>query len=201
MCFRSTCRRITAAATGQWRSHDQRCMTTVGHQCGSTTLTLCLHARAGMHAQLVCANDHLSALSMCRLAQLKRKWPFDPRPDRMASAVKHARRGAGTQDELLRSGAAESDGDKAEANPVLPDLAQGAAHAAVSAPPPAPAAAAAAVDERDATSAGAVQRPHKRIRRTPTGVCRVWSHAYSSCHAEQWLADAPAMQQQHASVL
>jgi hypothetical protein len=159
-------------------------------------LTLCLHARAGMHAQLVCAYDHLSALFMCRLAQLKRKWPFDPRPDHMASAAKHARRGAGTQDELLRSGAAVSDGAKAEANPVLADLAPEAAPTAVPATPPAPAAApaaqlplsaptAAAVDGRDADSTDAVQRPQKRVRRTPTGVCRDWRHPRPSNAMQQ----------------
>lgn len=36
--LRSSCRHITAAATGQWRSHDQRCVMTVGHQCSITTL-------------------------------------------------------------------------------------------------------------------------------------------------------------------
>ena len=159
-------------------------------------LTLCLHARAGVHAQLVCATDHLSALSTCRLAQLKRKWPFHPRPDHMASAVKHARRGAGTQDELLRSGAAVSDGAKAEANPVLADLAPEAAPTAVPAPPPASAAApaaqlplsaptAAAVDGRDADSTHAIQRPQQRIRRTPTGACRFWCHPRPSDAMQQ----------------
>ena len=132
--------------------------------------------------QPVCHNDPMFASTTCRLAELMRKWPFDPQPIRTASADKHAR--SSSFDKLLGSGAAVSDSALAEIEPAPADLAPDALPTA-SAPPAAPAAApaahslqsaaaAAAVDERHADSTDAVQRPQKRVRRTPTGACRFW---------------------------
>lgn len=109
---------------------------------------------------------------LARLAQLKRKWPFDPRPNRTVSANKDER--CGTVRQVVGNEAMAADVSKAEANAVLPAAAgsaHGAAAAAAASSSAASAGAAAVSVSEDATdSTDTLQRPWKRIKKKPTGV-------------------------------
>jgi hypothetical protein len=102
-------------------------------------------------------------MSLSRLAQLKRQWPFDPRPDRTVSAVQHARRG--TFDKLLHSKAVSSEANQANGTQ-LTGMALDAHDVAASS-----AADAKSTSDADSDSTHTVQQPRKRIRITPTGMC------------------------------